>query len=86
MHVNVDGTQNQILGDTFSETMDGGLDFDFRPLPLNDVRVFVKALETLHAEILHFQFECAGNVLVKARVHREAAAGRAQTGDARHED
>ena len=71
MHVNVDGKENKVMGDTFSEAMDGGLDFDFHDFPLNDLRVFARSLETLRGELAVFVFECDGHVHVKARVHRE---------------
>jgi hypothetical protein len=71
MHVNVDGRENLVMGDVFSEAMDGGLDFDFHPFPLNDLRVFVRALEVLQGELMRFVLDCDGHVYQMARVHRE---------------
>ena len=70
MHINVDGKQNQVFADTFSKRMDGGLDFDFRAFPLNDVAVLADALEKLHGELIALLFRCDGKVLRDARIHR----------------
>jgi len=74
MHVNVDGKQNIAFSDVFSEELDGGLDFESHPIPLNDLFVYVKALETLHGELIRFLFQCNGHVFRDARVHRDAEA------------
>lgn len=80
MHVNVDGKQNMVFADVFSEEMDGGLDFDFRLLPLNEVKVLVEALHKLHNEMVHFIFKCSGHVFKDARVHRDEAARKNASG------
>jgi hypothetical protein len=75
MHVNVDGQQNMIMRDIFtSETMSGGLDFEFKPFPLNDLRTLVRALIAFKGEFWHFVFECrsGGKIHASARIHRES--------------
>jgi hypothetical protein len=71
MHINVDGAENMIMGDVFTGQMNGGLDFEFRSFPLNDLRVLAGAMEQLRAELIHFLIECDGHVLQAARIHRE---------------
>ena len=77
MHVNVDGKENLAFSDVFSEEMDGGLDFEAKPIPLNDLRTLVQALETLRGELVMFLVECDGHIYKDARIHREEAARRA---------
>jgi len=73
MHVNVEGKENLAFADVFSDEMDGGLDFEARPIPLNDLRVLVRALEALRGELIQFFLECNGHILKDARIHREEA-------------
>jgi hypothetical protein len=77
MHISVHGKGNKVMGDTFSKAMDGGLGFDFRDFPLNDLRVFVRSLETLRGELAVFLFDCDGHIHAQARVHREAEQSKA---------
>ena len=81
IHINVDGNKNVAFADVFSDEMDGGLDFDTYPLPPNDVRMLVQALQTLQKELTEFIVECDGRVLTDARVHREDAEAKMQAGD-----
>ena len=74
MHVNLDGKENKVMGDVFSDAMDGGLDFDFYDFPLNDLRVFRESLEQLFRDLSRFMFDCDGHFHHKARIHRELEA------------
>lgn len=77
MHINVDGKQNITFADVFSDEMDGGLDFASRPLPVNDLKMLVGALEALQGDLIQFLVECDGHVYPDARVHRQDATTKA---------
>jgi hypothetical protein len=71
MHINVDGRQNMVISDVFSHKMDGGLDFEAKVYPLNDLKVLVKSLNGLRHDLLMFLLQCDGRVFHDPRVNRE---------------
>jgi hypothetical protein len=75
MHINVDGSKNMVMRDVFPTKgpMSGGLDFDFTPFPLNDLRTLAQALDKLMGEFVTFELEV--RVHVTARIHREPPTG-----------
>ena len=70
MFISHDSQETRFLRDVFSSEMDGGLDFDFSPFPLNDLRVHSSSVAQLGDEFLTFTMKMDGHIHTEARVHR----------------
>ena len=69
--VSLNGKQKALMGLTFSDAMDGGLDFRFKDFPMKDLADHAYALETLKRDWIEMIIQCDGRIYKDARVHRE---------------